>query len=400
MGAGIERLWTRDFILIWAAHFLMSLAFHATMPVFPLLLQDRFGLVGWVLGAGAASYTLSAIIVRPPAGYWLDKFGRKLVYLPAFGVFSLIYLIYPLTDGAVSVILVRFFHGAAWGIVMGAANTAAVDLLPAKRRGEGIGYFGLSMICSMAAGPGVGLYIADLFGFDALFGGASLLTLLGFFAACFLRFPSIPRNLQPFSWGALFERTSLPASLAVLLFCIPFGAINNYSGLFSRSVPGASTGVFFFFLALGTGITRLFSGRIFDRGGPALIMCYGYAFLLVGCGLMVVSGIHSAWGAMCFSVAGLCIGMGFGITVPIIMAMINALVLPQRRGAANSTLMTAFDLGICCGLLVTSPIYAHTGLSVTYLVLSGCICLSALVFVFVVLPRYSRTLLDLAGKGG
>ena len=395
MDGTAERLWTRDFSLIWIAHFLMSLAFHATMPVFPMLLQDRFGLAGIMLGVAAASYTLSAIMLRPPSGYWLDRFGRRNVYLPAYGLFALVYLLYPLVGGTGSIILVRFFHGAVWGAVMGSANTAAVDLLPAKRRGEGIGYFGLSMICSMAAGPGIGLYIVEQFGFDVLFKGSCVLTLVGFAIACTLRFPVIPRSTRGFSLAALFERTSLPASLAVVLFCIPFGAVNNYSALFSRSIPGASSGVFFLFLALGTGVTRLFSGQIFDRGGPALIMRYAYGLLLFGCGLMIASGLSPAWGAACFSAAGLCIGMGFGIAVPVIQAMINALVPPQRRGAANSTMMTAFDLGICCGLLATSHIYAQAGLAVTYTVLFGFICLSAVVFTVLVLPRYSRDLLNI-----
>ena len=399
MDGTADRLWTRDFTLIWIAHFLMSLAFHATMPVFPMLLQDRFGLAGIMLGVAAASYTLSAILLRPPSGYWLDRFGRRNVYLPAYGCFALIYLLYPLATGTGSIILVRFLHGAVWGAVMGSANTTAVDLLPAKRRGEGIGYFGLSMICSMAAGPGIGLFIVEQYSFDVLFQGACLLTLVGFLLACFLRFPAIPKNSRSFTLAALFERTSLPASLAVVLFCIPFGAVNNYSALFSRSIPGASSGVFFLFLACGTGVTRLFSGQIFDRGGPARIMRYAYALLLVGCSLMIASGLLPVWGATCFSAAGLCIGMGFGIAVPVIQAMINALVPPERRGAANSTMMTAFDLGICCGLMATSHIYAQAGLAVTYMVLSACICLSALVFTVAVLSRYARDLHAMNAKG-
>lgn len=395
MERAAERLWTRDFMLIWGAHFLLSLAFHATMPVFPVLLQDRFGLEGIAMGAAAASYTLSAILLRPPAGYLLDRFGRRSVYLPSYCLFALVFLLYPLASDAVAVTGTRFLHGAVWGVVMGAANTAAVDLLPARRRGEGIGYFGLAMICSMAAGPGIGLYCVETFGFDVLFQGAFLLTLAGFAVVLPLRFPDIPRSDRPFALTALFEKTSLPASLAVLIFCVPFGAVNNYSGLFSRSIPGASAGVFFLCLAIGTGITRLFSGQLFDRGGPSRIMRSAYAILLAGCALMVASGLLP-WGAVSFSAGGLCIGMGFGIAVPVIQAMVNALVFPQRRGAANSTMMTAFDLGICLGLLTTSHLYATVGVSGTYGVLCGCIVFSTLVFFLFALPRYVK---DLAGQG-
>ena len=388
------RLWTRDFILIWAVHFILSLAFHATMPAFPLLLQDRFGLSGLAMGAAAASYTLSAIMTRPPSGYCLDRFGRRVLYIPSYCLFALVYCLYPLATDAVSVTLIRFSHGAVWGTVMGAANTAAVDLLPSGRQGEGIGYFGLAMILSMAAGPGIGLWALETFGFDVLFNGAALLTLAGFAFALRLRFPVIPRSRQALSLASVFERTSLPASLAVLIFCIPYGAVNNYSGLFARSIPGASTGVFFLLLAVGTGVTRLFSGYVFDRGGPGLIMRYAYAILLAGCLLMVLAGLSPGFGAYCFNAAGLFIGLGYGIAVPVVQAMINALVPAERRGAANSTMMTAFDFGICLGLLTTSSLHWQAGVSGTYAALAGCICVSALIFFLAVLPRYSRDLRD------
>ena len=50
-------------------------------------------------------------------------------------------------------------------------------------------------------------------------------------------------------------------------------------------------------------------------------MRYAYAILLAGCALMIASGLLP-WGAYCFSAGGLCIGMGFGIAVPVIQAMI------------------------------------------------------------------------------
>ena len=384
-----ERLWTRDFILIWLAQFIMSLVFYATMPVFPLLLEDKFGLTGLAMGAVAASYTLSAIMTRPPAGYCLDRFGRKALYVPTYGIFALIYLLYPLAADAADIALVRFLHGAVWGVVMGASNTTAVDLLPPARRGEGIGYFGLAMIFSVAAGPGLGLYVVSTFGFDVLFNGAACLTLAGFVFVLLLRFPVIPRSARLLSVSSVIEKTSLPASLAVLLFCIPYGAINNFSSLFARGVPGASAGTFFLLLALGTGITRLFSGRVFDRVGPGRITRFAYAILLAGCLLMVAAGLSPDWGAFCYSAAGLFIGLGYGIAVPVIQAMINALVPAERRGAANSTMMTAFDLGICLGLLTTSSMYSVTGLSGTYTALSGCVCLSAVVFFCAAMPRYT-----------
>lgn len=379
------RLWTWPFIAICLAHFALSFAFHASMPVFPLLLRDRFDLAGAALGVVVAMYTTSAIMTRPPTGFLLDRFGRRIVYLPAYGAFALVYFLYPLAVGPASVGLIRFLHGALWGVTMGAAATAAVDLLPDQRRGEGIGYFGLGMILSMAAGPAAGMALVEARGFDFLFRASAALTLAGFALACFLPFPAVPRRNQRFSPGRLLEKTSLPASLATLIFCVPYGAVMNFTSLFARSVPGAFAGTFFLFLALGTGITRFFAGRAFDAKGPGLIMHGAYVLLFAGCVLKALAS-----GPVVFYAAALCLGMGYGIAVPVIQAMVNALVPPERRGAANATMMTAFDLGICVGLVIVSHIQSTFGWTATYALLAGCVAASWLYFVRRAAPLFAQ----------
>lgn len=163
------RLWTWPFIAICAAHFVLTFAFYATMPVFSEYLQSEYALTGIVLGVITASYTAAAIAFRPPTGFWLDRFGRRIVYLPAYGLFALVYYLYPMAGNEFSVGAARLLHGTLWGITMGAAGTASVDLMPPERRGEGVSFFGLGMIFSMAAGPTVGLKIVEAMGFDYLF---------------------------------------------------------------------------------------------------------------------------------------------------------------------------------------------------------------------------------------
>lgn len=378
------RLWTRPFIQICMAHFALSFAFYASMPVFPLLLQDRFNLAGVALGVIVAAYTASAIMTRPPTGFLLDRFGRRIVYLPAYGLFALVYFLYSSATGPLSVGLARLLHGALWGVTMGAAATAAVDLLPEERRGEGIGYFGLGMILSMAAGPSVGITVAETYGFDALFSASAVLTLGGFALACTLPFPAIPKRAQRFSLLTLLERTSLPASFAVVIFCIPYGAIMNYTSLFARSIPGAFAGTFFFCLAVGTALTRLFSGRVFDKSGPGAVMHLAYLLLILGCVLNV-----AAVSPVFFYAGGFSLGLGYGIAVPVIQAMVNSLIPPERRGAANATMMTAFDLGICIGLVFLSHFQAGFGWPATYALLAGCMACSWLVFMRLALPAYA-----------
>lgn len=381
------RLWTASFIAICLAHFVMTVGFHACMPMFPLFLADRFHLAGISIGLIVASYTASAIMTRPPTGYCLDRFGRRGIYLSSYCLFALVYLLYPLAEAPYAVALVRFTHGAFWGVTMGAANTAAIDLLPAQRRGEGIGYFGLTMVLGMSVGPALGTYVTDWRGYDFLFRSTAALSLGGFLFLLLIRFPSIPRRTQPFSPDSLLERSSLPVSMATLIFCIAFSVFMNYAAMFARTLPDASPGVYYLCMAFGTAVTRLISGRRFDQAGPGVIINYGYGLLIAGCVILAL-----AEGAVLFTFGGFLVGLGNGITIPVFQAMINALVPPERRGAANATQMTAFDLGICVGLLSTSHVQSLVGWPVTFLILAGCILASACIFHFLAFPKYQRAI--------
>ena len=58
-------------------------------------------------------------------------------------------------------LLIRFIHGFSFGIATTATGTIAADIIPAVRRGEGMGYFATSTNLAMAIGPFLGLMIAQ-----------------------------------------------------------------------------------------------------------------------------------------------------------------------------------------------------------------------------------------------
>jgi predicted MFS family arabinose efflux permease len=68
--------------------------------------------------------------------------------------------------------------------------------------------------------------------------------------------------------------------------------------------------------------------------------------------------------------------------------MVNNLVIPQRRGAANSTLFSGLDLGIGLGMLVTGLLAHSLGLPKTYLMFSGLNVAALIYFIFVSLRHY------------
>ena len=100
-----------------------------------------------------SGYTVAALVFRPFSGYVVDSFSRKKVLMVCFAVFFVFFFGYIAAGTLLMFAIVRTLHGAPFGAVTVANSTVAIDVLPASRRNEGIGYYGLSNNLAMAVAP-------------------------------------------------------------------------------------------------------------------------------------------------------------------------------------------------------------------------------------------------------
>ena len=158
-----DKLWTRSFLAVAGGNFLLFFAFYLLLPVLPMYLMEQFGSNKATVGVILSSYTITALFVRPFAGYMVDTFPRKPLQLICYGVFTLFFGGYLLAGTLLLFAVIRAMHGLAFGMVTVSNSTVAIDVMPSSRRGEGIGYYGVSSNLAMAMGPTVSLYILDAF---------------------------------------------------------------------------------------------------------------------------------------------------------------------------------------------------------------------------------------------
>jgi MFS family permease len=136
----------------------------------------------------------------------------------------------------------------------------------------------------------------------------------------------------------------------------------SYITLFDKEHGFRVTGPFFLIIAAGIFISRIFAGQIFDRRGPYYLMIVGFSISIAG--YLLLSLIHNT-NAFLFS--AFLIGIGSGILMPTVQAMVNNVVGVDRRGAANATITTAFDLGIGLGSLLLGFLADYIGFAGMYL---------------------------------
>lgn len=378
-------LFSRNFVYITISVFLISTAFYFLMPTVPVYLQEVLKAGKQQVGIIIGTYTLAALLVRPISGYALDTFGRKWIFLISIILFSALFLLYPFATALIPLLILRFLHGLNWGASTTAGFTLVVDLVPVEKRGRGIGYFGLSFTIAMSIGPVIGLKVMGHDHFTALFLVAAAVSFLGILMAFLVKFPVFKRSEESvFSWKMLIAKRSVPVSVNMLILAASYGGVVTFITLYAKENDlNSFTGWFFTIMAVGTALTRVFSGNLFDRYGPTWISVFGIISVSGGLFLLANAPVLNF-----FLISGFVIGVGFGVIFPTLQTMANNVVTPDRRGAANSTFLTGLDLGVGIGSVLTGILSEPFGLAWTYNY-AAILSLSGLLYFLVVsLPHY------------
>lgn len=385
-----ERLWTKNFLLICLTNLMMFTSFYFLLPTLPIFVTNNLrgneSHVGYIIGI----MSLTAVLVRPFSGYLLDNVGRKKVFLIALAVFTISLGAYNLVTSLVALFFLRFIHGLSWGFTTTGAGTAAADLVPSTRRGEGLGYYGLSNTLAMALGPSLGLYIMNKTDFNILFTSATALALLGFVFAAPIKYIQIQqREKTPLSIDSFLERRVFTLSGIMLFTAVVYGGIVSFITLYAKEININNAGIFFLVYALALMIIRPQAGKMFDKNGPKSIMAIGFGAIILSFILL-----YASRGEILFIISAFVLGIGFGMVQPTVIAMAINMVEPYRRGAANGTIFSAFDMGIGFGSILLGWLSKIFGMANMYLFCAMIVVIPAVLF----FSWYSKTGKKLAAR--
>lgn len=391
-----ERLVTPSYVFILGANFLMFAGFWMLVPVLPFYLYDMYGCAESVIGIVLCCYTISALCVRPFSGYLLDTFKRKPLYIVAYCVFCMCFVGYIFSATLAVFIMLRALHGVAFGTVTVGGNTIVVDIMPSSRRGEGLGYYGLTNNTAMSVGPMVGLMLKDTMTFEELFLMGFACTIVGFVLATLIKCPRKQQvKRQPVSLDRFILLKGLPASGALVLLSVPYGATTNYVAVYAQEIGlDVKTGLFFTFMAVGMGVSRIFSGKWVDRGYVCKVISYGFYLVITAFMFLSLCVYIIEWNAeICtfvFFLVPLMLGVGFGVMFPAYNTLYINLAPNNQRATATSTYLTSWDVGIGFGIFSGGMIAEHLSYDKIYLSGTFFCIVSMLYFNLYVARHYER----------
>ena len=355
-----ERLFTRNFVLVGVASLGHQTSFQlllATMPLYVLQMGGRETEVGMLMAIVAAA----ALAVRPASGWAVETWGRKKTMLVGPAAFATAAAAYAFAGSIPVLLALRTLHGLGIGTFNTGAPTLVSDQAPIARRGEALGYFGMSQTLSQALGPAIGLFILGAWGFRWLFGISAGLALTSL-ALCFLLKDSyVPGPSRRLAWNMFISVKALHPLILVLGMSFATGSIMSFVPLYGRSQGVSNPGFFFTIYALAMLLSRALSGRLSDRVGRIAVAGPGMVIISAGLGLLAFSG---RWWALGLSAAIL--GVGVGAAMPALMALMIDVVGPTERGGAMSTFGIGMDVGIGIGSVVQGMVVEAYGFGAAF----------------------------------
>lgn len=325
------------------------------IPVLPGYLSSLGG--GEYKGLIIALFTVTALLSRPFSGKLADRIGRVPVIMTGAVVCVLCSLVYPFVTTVAGLLWLRLFHGFSTGFTPTGQTAYLADIIPANKRGEGMGILGTAGSVGMAGGTGFGGVIENYFGLNAVFYASSGVAVISVLILSGFR-ETLPQRHQ-LSLSAfrlkvsdLFEPRVIAPCLVMVLAAWAYGATFTLLPDYSVSFGIMNKGVLFLYLTLASLTVRLIGGKASDRWGRVPVLLVSVTGIAIA---MVLIATATGKGQL---IAGVVLyGFSQGATSPTLMAWATDLSNPNYKGRGLSSLYMSMELGIGLGALVSGILY-------------------------------------------
>ncbi|QTC40125.1 MFS transporter [Bacillus sp. V3] len=382
MQKSTHNIWTKPFLMALSNNFFVFLVFYSLLTVLPVYVIDELHVSETRAGLVTTMFLISAIIVRPFSGKIIDALGKKktlMISVFFFGASSFFYFV--ISDFNLLIAL-RFFHGIWFSIASTVLVAIAADMIPEHRKGEGLGYFAMSMNLAVVAGPFISLALVQFIPYSSLF----LLLASMMVAAFILTFgiqtsparTSDSKASRRISAKDLIEVRAMPIAFVGFLTAFAYSGIMSFISVYAKSVGlFESVSLFFVVFAAAMLLSRPYTGRLFDQKGPDSII---YPSLIIfAVGLAVLSITQST---IVLLAAGALIGLGYGALLPSYQTMAIQSSPRERTGHSTATFFIFYDLGIAVGSVVLGMISGGLGFTSLYLLSGAVVVVTLFVYRF------------------
>lgn len=380
-----SRLWTKNFIINTIINFLIFLGYYSLMVVIAVYAIDQLKATPSQAGLAAGIFIVAALFSRIFTGRAIEQVGRKKMLYIGLTVFSIATVLYFKATYFPFFMLVRIIHGIGFGISTTSTATIIANIIPHDRRGEGIGFYSLSVTLGSAIGPLIGMNLYQYVSFKAILILCVALLVVIFVQSVFLKIPKAELTVEQLddmkrlTLNNFFEFKVLPIALIATLVYFSYSSIIGFLSIYTKEINLVGAGSFFFMVySLSILISRPLIGRLFDSKGENFVMYP--AFVLFAIGLVILSQAHQGFILLLSAVF---LGIGFGTFASSGQTIAIKVSPAHRMGLATSTFLAIAEMGIGLGPYFLGLLLPVIGFRMLYLIMAIVVIIAMFGYYFV-----------------
>jgi MFS family permease len=356
-----DTLFTPAFISLALSDLAYFTAGGALLGVTPFFVTGPLGSGPAGVGLAFGAFSASTLLLRPLAGRWTDRHGRRPLLIGGAALFAVLVLGHVWVTTLAWLVVLRLLLGVAEALYFVAGFAALADLAPPGRAGEALSYNSLALYLGIATGPMIGQALLGLGGFSLVWGGTGLLLVLAALLAA-----RVPETRPPGSALAapapLIHRAALVPGLGL------FTGVAAVSGFLAfASLHAAGLGLHLWSAVLGLFGIVVVACRVLFASLPDHVPPLSLAAAALGAsaiGLVIIAVVPAAWGLF---LGAMVVAVGTAFLAPAVFAAIFGHVPAAQRGSAAGTASIFIDLGLSGGPVLLGLVVAASGIPAAFL---------------------------------
>ena len=403
-----DRIFTKDFFLIFGALLFSALVMYALMSTVTEY-ATALGSSATIAGLVSGIYIFGGLCSRIYSANALERRDWKKLAIIFLSIHFLACIFYFFANNVTLLLIVRFIHGLGFGASANAIVTIASAILPKKRFGEAFGYFMLGTTIAVGLGPYISGFFYDNWGAIGSFGLATTFSAIALVCIAILDINkyevrhnaevenhienesiSLDDNVSLEEKGKIrsiidkiLEVPAIPVSLFTALTSLGYVSILSFYRLYAVETDLVSAfSLFFLVYSIVLVASRPIAGKIQDNYGDRIICFTGIIAQAIG--LFLIAWMPSTITVL---ICAVCAALGFGTLNSACTAIVTRDTTVNRRPYAISTFYIFCDGTMGFGpALLGSFVSLSSGYAPVYFI-SSFITLLALPIAFFALKK-------------
>jgi predicted MFS family arabinose efflux permease len=354
------RLFTPGFATLTIASLAYFTAAGMTIPALPRFVEGPLGGGNIAVGVVFGAFSVSAVLLRPAAGVFGDRRGRRPLLIGGALVAALSILAYGLAPDAAVLVGLRLVSGIGEALFFVGMVTTFTDLAPAERRGEAMSLASLGLYLGIGIGPPIAEVLTRWLGLGAVWVAAATSCVVA--AGLAVRVPETRPDAPPEGLAPEGNRQRLVHPAGLLPGVVLFASIVGMAGFLAfvplhvLDIGMASSGLVLLAFAGVVVLIRSVGARLPDVLGPARAI--RSALVLSALGLALVAVWHAPMGLVLGAVL---LGAGVALLTPSVFALAAAAAPAGERAQVMATTSAFIDVAFGLGPMAMGLLAALMG---------------------------------------